>query len=63
MSTHLFVGSNHAGDTEARQSQDLILLLCNTALIICFRKRYKSVEAPTFFYEFTAMKNSVDIIE
>ena len=57
MSAHCFVGTNHAGYTGTRRSQTGILLFCNIALIICFRKRQNSVEASKFGSEFTAMNN------
>ena len=34
MSTHCFVDTNHAGDTDTRRSQTSILLFCNSAPII-----------------------------
>ena len=63
MSTHCFVGANHAGDTETRQSQTGILLFCNSAPITWFSKRQNSVEASMFGSDFTAMNNAVEIIE
>ena len=39
------------------------MLFCNSAPIIWFIKRQNSVEASTFVSEFTAMNNSVEIIE
>ena len=54
---------NHAGDTETRRSQTGILLFCNSALIIWFRNKQKSVEESRFGSEFTTMKNSVEIEE
>ena len=62
MSTHYFIDTNHGGDTDTRQFHNSILLFCNSAPIICFRKRKNSVEASTFGSEFTVMKNSVEII-
>jgi hypothetical protein len=63
MFTHCFVDANQAGDTEIRRSQTSILLFCNSVLTICFSKRQNSVEASTFGSEFTAMKNTVQMIE
>ena len=63
MSTHCFVNANHAGDTETRRSQTGILLFCSKALTMWFSKRQNSVEASTFGSEFTAMKNTVEMIE
>ena len=63
MSMHRFVDANHAADTETRRSRTGILLFCNSAPIIWFRKRQNSVEASTFGSDFTVMKNLVKIIE
>jgi hypothetical protein len=63
MSTHCFVDAHHAGDTKTRWYQTGILLFCNRAPIIWFSKRQNSVEASTFGSEFTAMKNTVEMIE
>ena len=63
MSTHCFVDTNHAGNTETRQYQTNILLFCNSAPIIWFRRRQHSVKASLFGLEFTAMNNAVKIIE
>jgi hypothetical protein len=63
MSTHCFVDANHAGDTETRGSQIVILLFCYKAPTMWFSKRQNSVEASTFGSEFTAMKNTVEMIE
>ena len=63
MSTHFLVDANHSGDTETRQSHTRILLFCNSAPIICFKKRQNSVDSKTFGSEFTAINNSVDIKE
>ena len=63
MSEHCFVEANHADDTETRQSQTGILFFCNSAAIIWLSKRHNSVEASTFGSDFTAMNNTVEIIE
>ena len=63
MSTHCFVDANHAGDTGTRRSQTGILLFYNSVPIIWFSKRQNKVEASMFGSEFTAMNNSVEIIE
>ena len=63
MSTHCFIGANHAGDTETRQNQTGILFFFSSAPIIWFSKRQNSVEASTFGSEFTVMTNAVGIIE
>ena len=48
MSKLFFVDVNHAGDTGMRQSQTGVLLFCNSATIIWFRKIQISVEASMF---------------
>ena len=48
MSTYCFVGENNAGGTETRQTQTGILLFYNSAPIIWFIKRQKSVKASKF---------------
>jgi hypothetical protein len=63
VTTHCFVDANHAGDKETRRSQTGILLFVNRAPIIWYSKRQNSVEASTFGSEFTAMKNSIELIE
>ncbi len=63
MSTHCFVDANHAGDTETRGSQIVILLFCYKAPTMWFSKRQNSVEASTFGSEFRAMKKAVEMIE
>ena len=63
MSKHCLVDANNAGDTEKRRSQTVILLFFNSAPITWFIKIQNSVEASTFGSEFTAMKNTVEIIE
>ena len=63
MSMYCFVYANHAVETETILSQISILLFCNSAPMIWFRKRQNSVEASTFVSEFTTMKIAVEIIE
>ena len=65
MTTHCFVGANHAGDTETRWSQQTgtLLFFCNWALAIWFSKRQNSLEASTYISESTAMKNGIKMIE
>ena len=43
--THCFIDANYTGDTDTRRYQTGILLFCNSAPIICFRKMGNSVEA------------------
>ena len=60
---HYFFNTNHAGDAETILSKTSILLFYNSAPIIWFGKRQNSVEGSTFGSYFTAMKNSLEIIE
>ena len=62
VSTHCFVDDNHTGDKTNRIPRIGILLFCNRAPIIWHSKRQNSVDMSTFGSEFTAMKNSVEII-
>ena len=62
MSTHCFVDDNYTGDKTTRRSTTGILIFCNRAPIIWHSKRKNVVEMSTFGSEFTAMKNSVDMI-
>ena len=62
MSTHCFVDANHAGEKTTRRSVTGILIFCNRAPIIWHSKRKNGVETSTCGSEFTAMKNSVELI-
>ena len=62
VSTHCFVDSNHAEDKTIRRSMTVILIFCNRAPIIWHSKRKNGVETSKFGSEFTAMKNSVELI-
>ena len=62
MSTHWFVDANNTGDNTTRISITGILIFCNRAPIIWNIKRQNGVETSTFGSEFTAMKNSVELI-
>ena len=62
ISTHCFVGANHARDKTNRRSMTGILIFCNRSPIIWHSKRKNGVETSTFGSEFTAMKNSVELI-
>ena len=62
MLTHCFVYNNHEGYKTTRRSMTGILILCNRSPIICHSKRQNGVETSTFGSEFTAMKNSVELI-
>jgi hypothetical protein len=46
-----------------RRSQTGILLFCNKAPAMWFSERQNSMGASTFRSEFTAMKNTVEMIE
>ena len=63
VSTQLFVEANHAGENTTRRSMTGILIFFNRALIIWHIKRQNGVETSTFGSEFTATKNSVEVIE
>ena len=39
-----------------------MLIFCNRAPILWFRKRQNSVESSTFGSEFTALKNAVELV-
>ena len=60
--THCFVGANHAGDKTTRRSMTGILIYFNIAPIIWHSKRKNGAETSMFGSEFTAMKNSVELI-
>ena len=62
VSTHYFVDSNHARDKTTIRSMTGILIFCSAAPIIWHRKRKNLVETSTCGSEFTAMKNSVELI-
>ena len=62
MSNHCFVDSNHAGDKTTRISMTGIHIFCNRAPIVWQSKIKNGVEMSTFGSEFTAMKNSVEMI-
>ena len=62
MTTHCFVDANHAAEKVTRRLQTGILILCNRAPILCFRKRQNSVESSTFGSEFTALKNAAELV-
>ena len=63
MSTHCSVDTKHAGDKTTIRSMTGIIIFCNRDLIIWHRKRQNGVETAMFGSEFTAMKNSVDMIK
>ena len=62
MSTHCFVDANHTSDKTTRRLMTGILIFCNRAPIIWHIKRQNGVETLTFGSEFTAMKNTVELI-
>ena len=62
MLTHCFVDAKHAGDKTTRRYMTGILIFCNRSPIIWHSKRKNGVETSMFESEFTAMKNSVELI-
>ena len=62
VSTHFFVDDNHAEYKTARRSMTGILIFGNIALIIWHSKRQNGVETSMIGSEFTAMKNSVELV-
>ena len=62
VSNHCCVEANHAGDKTTRRSMTGILIFCNISQIIWNSKIQNGVETSTFGSEFTAMKNSVEMI-
>ena len=62
VSTHCFVEAKHAGDKTTRKSMTGILIFCNRVSIIWNIKRKQIVEMSLFGSEFTAMKNSIELI-
>ena len=63
VSVHCFVDANNAGKNVTPQSQTGILIFVNKAPIIAFSKRKNDVETSTFGSEFTALKNSVELVK
>ena len=61
MTTHCFVDTNHAADKVTRRSKNGILIFCNRAPILRFRKIQNSVQSSTFGSEFMALKNAVEL--
>ena len=62
VSTHWFLDANHAREKNTRRSMTGILIFCNTPPIIWHSKRQNSVDMSSFGSEFTAMKNSVELV-
>ena len=60
--THFFLDANSAGEKTTRGSITGILIFCNRSPIIWHSKRKNGVDTSMFGSEFTAMKNSVDLI-
>ena len=63
ISTHCFVDPNHAGNNVTRRSQTGILIFVNKSVIIAFSKRKNTVETSTLGSNFTALKNTVKLVE
>ena len=60
---HCFVDASPASDKVTRRSQTGILIFVNRAPIIYYSKKQNSVETSTFGSEFTACKQSVELIK
>ena len=58
----VFADANHAAYKVTRRSQTGILIFCNQAPKLWFSKRQNSVESSTFGSEFTALKNTVELV-
>ena len=63
VSTHCSVDANHAGNMVTRRSQTRILIFVNKYPIIAFSKRQNTVVTSMFGSKFTALKNSVELVE
>ena len=62
VSTHCFVDENHAGNKVTRRSQTGMLIFVNKAPTIAFSKWQNTVETSMFGSEFTALKNTVELV-
>ena len=63
VSTHCFVYAKHLVNKVTRRSQTGILIFVNKSPIIAFSKRQNTVETSTFGSKFTALMNSVELVE
>ena len=63
MTTHWFVDANHSSDKVTMRYQNGILIFCNRAPIIWFSIRQRSVEALAFGPEFTALKQTDEMMK
>ena len=63
VSTNCFVDDNHAGNKVTCRSQTWILIFVYKSPIIAFSKRKNTVETITFVSKFTALKNTVELVE
>ena len=63
VSTHCFLGSNHAGNKVTCRSQTGILIFVNKSPIVAFSKRQNTVETSTFGSDFTALNNAIKLVE
>ena len=62
MTKHFFVDAKHAADKVTRRLQTGILVFCNRSPILWFSKRKNSFESSTFYSEFMALKNTVELV-
>ena len=63
MTTHWFFDTNNALDNITRRSHTGILTFCNRAPITWFSKCQKAVETLTFGSEFTALKQTAEMVK
>ena len=63
MTTHCFVGANHASEKVTSRSNTGILIFSNRAPIMWFSKRKNSGETLTFGTEFTALKQAAEMVK
>ena len=62
MRMHVYVDSDHAGDSLTRRSRTGFVVFLNSAPIFWFSKRQTSCETSTFGSEFIAMKTACDYV-
>ncbi|EJK56248.1 hypothetical protein THAOC_23906 [Thalassiosira oceanica] len=63
MRMHVYVDSDHAGDSLTRRSRTGFVVFLNSAPIYWFSKRQTSCETSTFGSEFIAMKTACDYVK
>ena len=59
---HMFVDSNHSGDTVSCRSRSGFLICINTALVQWFSKKQSTLEKSVFCAEFVSMKPGIDAL-